>query len=338
MENLSRLKEKLAEPQRIVITTHHKPDADALGSSLALYGYLRKKGHQVQVVSPTDYPRFLNWMPGQDLVWEYTNPQQQADCVAAVAQADLIFCLDFNHLGRINELGPLVAESKAEKVLIDHHLEPQDFAQYSLWTTQAAATAELIYDFIHLMSDAELLDLDMAACIYAGIMTDTGSFRHPSTTPKVLRTVANLAELGLNTSRIHSLIFDSSTFDRLRFLGYMLSQKLQVFPEYRTALVVITAQELADYKAQTGDTEGFVNFALSVEGVRFAALIVDRKEAVKMSFRSTGNFSANEFARSHFDGGGHKNAAGGKSHETLEQTVQKFLNLLPQYQNQLLAD
>lgn len=338
MQQITALKELLQEPKEILITTHHKPDADALGSSLGLAGYLKKKGHVVTVITPSDYPSFLNWMNGNNDVIAY-DPETNDELVQKIInQADVIFCLDFSSLSRINELEPYVQEAKATKVLIDHHLEPEDFAQIVFSDTSAAATAELVFEVIRDLGDQDLIDVHIGECLYAGIMTDTGSFRHPSTSRNVHLIIAELLHVGINISNIHRLIYDSHTENRLRFLGYVLKDKLTVLREFRTAYIAITADELKQYDSKTGDTEGLVNFALSIEGVVFAALIIDRGTAAKMSFRSVGNFSVNDFARKHFQGGGHRNAAGGISYAPLTETVAKFLEIVPQYKDQLIKD
>lgn len=335
MIDLNGFKDLLASPKKVVITTHHKPDADALGSSLGLSGFLKKLGHQVTVISPSDYPRFLKWMADEPAVLEFDNKAQQDKCKQLLAEADLICCLDFSSLSRINEMGALVRASSAIKVMVDHHLEPEHFADFMYWDIKAAATCELIYDLISELGYKSLIDKDIAECLYAGIMTDTGSFRHPSTTAKVHRTIADLIEIGADNHRVHKLIYDTSTESRIRLLGYVLSQKMVVLPEYATAYITLSADDLKHFASQTGDTEGFVNYALGIDGIRLAAIIVDRTEAIKISFRSTGDFSVNDFARAHFEGGGHRNAAGGKSHDTLEKTVERFIALLPQYKAQL---
>jgi phosphoesterase RecJ-like protein len=222
-------------------------------------------------------------------------------------------------------------------VLIDHHLEPEQFADFTLWNTKASSTAELVYQLISRLDPENGIDLPIAECIYAGILTDTGGFRHPTTSRNVHIIIADLLNYGVDASRIHKLIYDTSTESRIRFLGYVLEQKLVVLQEYHCAFIVINKEELERFHSETGDTEGFVNYALSIEGIVMGAVIIDRTEAIKMSFRSVGDFSVNEFARKHFEGGGHKNAAGGKSDETLEETVARFVGLLPQYKEQLGA-
>lgn len=336
-DTLSALKDFLEIPRKISIVTHHKPDADALGSSLGWAAYLRKKGHTVTVVSPTDYPKFLNWMTGQPEVLQYTLAEHQADAVAALRDADLVCCLDFSRLDRINELGSIVKTSPARKALIDHHLDPEDFADYHFWLPEAAATCELIYDIIARWNDLHLIDSELGACLYAGIMTDTGGFRHNSTTAHIHEIVADLIRRGVKANQVHKLIYDTASLQRLRMLGYVLSEKLTILPEYHTGYITLSAEELVQFQAETGDTEGFVNWILSVEGIHFAALIVDRTLMRKMSFRSVGDFAASDFAAKHFNGGGHKNAAGGKSDEPLEKVLAKFLSLLPAYKDQIIA-
>lgn len=335
MQNIEAFKELLSSPQKIVITTHHKPDADALGSSLAMWNYLRQYNHDVTVITPSDYPKFLAWMHGNDevIVYEENNQEKSAKLIA---EADMIFCLDFSSLGRIHEMGPLVKESKATKVLIDHHLDPEDFADFVQWDIKSSATAELVYDLIELLGDKDKINVHIAECIYAGILTDTGSFRHPSTTKKVHMTIAELIHIGVDASRVQKLIYDNSSESRLRFIGYALYKKLVVLKELNTAYIVITGEELKRFNSVTGDTEGLVNYALSIEGIVMGAVIIERADAIKMSFRSVGEFSVNEFARANFEGGGHKNAAGGKSNLSLEETVKKFLDILPQYKEKLM--
>lgn len=337
MQNLEQLKSLVQGSKlKIVITTHQKPDADALGSSLALFNYLKKYHHEVFVITPTDYPKFLFWMPGNHCVINFEESQAtQARCAELIVNADLIFCLDYSCYERIGDMCEMVSKSAAEKVLIDHHLDPKIAPDYSLWNSSAAATCELIYDFIVALGDCDKIDENIGECIYAGIMTDTGSFRFPSTTKKVHLIIADLIELGVNNSKIHRLVYDNNSEERLRFLGYTLNQRLVVLPNLHTAYIILSKDELERFHSQTGDTEGLVNYALSIEGICFACIIIEREDMVKMSFRSSGDFAVNEFAAKHFEGGGHKNAAGGKSMLSLQQTLEKFLQLLPQYEASL---
>jgi len=335
MIDLETLKSLLVQPKNIVITTHHKPDGDAMGSSLGLYNYFIQKGHRVKVVTPTDYPYFLQWMPNNPEVIIYTEHQEQSNKL--VAEADIIFCLDFNMLSRINELGEEVRKSAALKVMIDHHLEPEGFDDYRHWNIGACATAQLVYDFIvNQLGDRELINKDVATCLYTGIMTDSGSFRFPTVTSDLHRIVADLIDAGAENWRIHQLVYDNATENRLRFLGFCLSNKLEVLREFNTAIIHVSKEELQQFHIQTGETEGIVNYALSINGIKLAAFIVERADRAKLSLRSTGDFPANEICKKYFDGGGHRNAAGGHSELTLKETVEKFKTILPEYKTLLL--
>jgi phosphoesterase RecJ-like protein len=335
-QDLNEIAVLLSSPKKIAITTHHKPDADALGSSLALAHYLRKKGHEAHIVTPSDYPSFLNWMPGETSVMAF-DPEKPSEHLRALFQdADLIFCLDFNSLGRINSLGKWVEESPATVLMIDHHLEPDDFARYKVWDVKAAATAELIFHFITLLGDHTLIDVPIAECLYAGLVTDTGSFRHPSTNRTVHLIVADLLRIGVDPSRIHKLVYDNNSLNRLRFLGFVLKDKLQVLPDFHTAYISISKEEIQEYQVDTGDTEGIVNYALSIRGMVLGIVVIDRKDQVKMSFRSLGEFNVNTFARRYFQGGGHKNAAGGKSEISLEATLDALIKSLEENKEELI--
>lgn len=333
LEELSEL--LCGKPLKIVITTHHKPDGDAIGSSLGLYNALIQLGHQVQVITPNDYGLFLHWMPGDEMVIEFEAAPEKA--LPHIETAHLIFCLDFNDLKRVNELGEFIQQSRAGKVLIDHHLDPPGFEDYTYHDTSASSTCELVYRFLHSVELHDFIDDRVAACLYTGIMTDTGSFKFPATTPAVHRIVADLMERGANHTRIHQLVFDQMGENVLRFLGHCFSQKLRVLPEYKTAYFTVNAAELEQFELKTGDTEGLVNYALNLEGIRFAALIIDRTKLVKMSFRSKGNIPANEFAKRWFEGGGHFNAAGGQSALSLEDTEIRFLTALREFAPKILT-
>ena len=335
MLSLSELKSLLATPQKIVITTHHKPDGDAMGSSLGLYAYLIQKGHHVTVITPTDYPYFLHWLPNNSDVIIYTEAKEKAEQL--VAEASLVFCLDFNTLSRINELGEVIRASSAYKVMIDHHLDPEDFDDYRHWSINACAAAQLVYDFIvNELNDGGLMNKDIATCLYTGIMTDSGSFRFPSATSEVYRIGADLIDAGAEHWRIHQLVYDNATENRLRFLGNCLTNKLEIIRELNTAIISVTAEELQRFSIVTGDTEGIVNYALSINGIKLAAFIIERTDKVKLSLRSTGDFPANEICKKFFNGGGHRNAAGGYSDRNLEDTIAYFKSIVPEYKTQLL--
>jgi bifunctional oligoribonuclease and PAP phosphatase NrnA len=318
---------------KIIITTHHKPDADALGSSLGLQLFLQTFDLDVKVISPTDYAGFLKWMKGSDDILIYEHHKEVAAKLAK--EADFIFCLDFNHLSRIDDFGIEVGNSKAKKILIDHHQFPQNFQDFTFWDDKASSTCELVYRFIQDLEQTIRIHVDMASCFYTGLVTDTGSFRFASTSSETLRIASKLMDCGINHVAIYDSVFDSFTEKRVKFIGYAISQKLEVLREYNTAIIVINSQELKDFEIITGDTEGLVNYGLSIEGIKFAALIIDRNKIVKMSFRSKGEFAANQFAIAHFNGGGHFHAAGGASELSLEETVNKFKEHLKLYHEQL---
>jgi phosphoesterase RecJ-like protein len=320
----------------IFITTHHKPDADALGSSLALYHLLKKLGHQPTVVTPTDYPAFLNWMPGERTVVNFEANQPKAKAI--LDKAEIVFCLDFNDVARLNEMGNHILASHKPLVLIDHHREPKEIADYTYWTLDTSSTCELIYWLMEDCGWMHLMDRDIGSCLYAGIMTDTGSFRYTCTSSRTHAIVAKLMEAGVDSSAIHDLVFDNFSIDRYRMMGYVLYEKLEIIPEYRTALVYLSQEELLRFNVQTGDTEGFVNFGLGVENIVFSVLIVDRTKVVKMSFRSKGHFPCHQVASKYFNGGGHLNASGGSSNKTLDETVKDFRRILPEFKELLLRE
>ena len=326
-----------SDSKRFVILTHQNPDADAIGSSLGWKLYLQKKGHTATVIIPNECPSNLRWMPGfADVITFDQNAQTQAQAKKLLQETDVICCLDFNALQRIKGLGVLAQNAKALKILIDHHLEPELFADYLFSDTRKAATAQYVLEIIQQLGDAQLVDKAMAECLYAGIMTDTGSFRHGSTTPEVHLAVAELMKTGLNVNYVHRAIFDNNSLGRTRLLGYVLSEKLTWLPEYRTVYMTISMDELKSFNSEIGDTEGIVNFGLSIENVVMSVLIIERRDEIKLSFRSVEDFSVRELASKYFSGGGHKNASGGRTGTGLAQTVNLLLSVLPEYQSQLL--
>ena len=324
----------LNQPFKAVITAHQKPDGDAMGSTLGLYHFLKELGHEVRVISPTNWAPFLDWMPGVDQVIDFEANKKEASQI--VADADYVFCLDFNILHRTKHLEPIIRDSKALKILIDHHQQPDtpSFA-YGISDVKMSSTCEMIYDFIVQSGHSNLINLDIAACLYTGLMTDTGSFRFPSTTASVHKIVAHLKELGLQHAKIHENIYDNSTEGRLKFMGNAFLNRMTVLPEYKTAVMAIPKSDIYKFELKTGDTEGLVNYLLSIEGIKFAAILIDREEERKWSFRSKGNFDVNIFARNHFEGGGHANAAGGRSSKSLDETLNDFKTIIENYKSQL---
>src|SRR5436190_21645134 len=275
MKNILEFKVLMDHPQRAVIVTHFKPDADALGSSLGLAGFLKKKGHQVTVITPSDYPAFLSWMPGNEGVLALSVGSQEPakKAKALIAGADIVFCLDFSSLKRIEELEDAVRQAPGKKVLIDHHLEPERFADYEQWDGQAASTAGLVFQLIDQMGEKKLIDANIANCLYAGVMTDTGGFRHSNTSRTEFLIASELTGLGANPSYVAKQIYDTNSFERLRLTGFVLSQKLQVLPEFHTAYITLASDELKQFCSQTGDTEGLVNYGLSIKGIKLSVLM-----------------------------------------------------------------
>ena len=310
-------------PVNVVITTHQKPDADAMGSSLGLFHFLKQFGHNVSVISPTNWAGFLCWMPDSKQVLDYESQTGKAN--EAIAAADWIFCLDFNVLSRTKRMEERLVSAKGIKLLIDHHRDPQtEVFTYGISDTGKSSTAEMVYDFIINSGYENKIDDNIATCLYAGVMTDTGSFRFPSTTASVHKMVAHLKESGLQHSKVHEALFDNFLESRFRFIGHVLLNRMELFYEYNTALIVIPQSDLVKFDVRTGDTEGLVNYPLSIKGIKLAAVIIDRGEERKSSFRSKGNFDVNSFAKKYFNGGGHFNAAGGFNKEPLEEVVTQF--------------
>lgn len=334
MQPIANIFPLLNEPRKVVITTHQKPDADAMGSSLALYHFLKQFGHTVTVISPTNWAGFLNWMPGCKQVLDFESPNENAK--NAIDNADWIFCLDFNTLSRTKNMADRLLQAKADRILVDHHREPQtEVFTYGISDTNKSSTAEMIYDIIINSGHADKINLDIADCIYAGVMTDTGSFRFPSTTASVHRMVADLKDKGMMQSLVHENLFDNHSEDRFRFFGNVLLNRMEIFYEYNTALIAIPQMDLIKFNIRTGDTEGLVNFPLSIQGIKLAAIIIDRGEERKCSFRSKGDFDVNSFARKYFNGGGHFNAAGGQTKESLAESVELFKKAMKENKEQL---
>lgn len=331
-QDVDRLLDLLAIPKNIVITTHRNPDGDAMGSSLGWARILNGLGHNATVVIPNAFDRYLAWLPGTHEVIDATGKPQLAK--KAIEKADLIFCLDFGAYKRLGDLADMIIPAPAPKIMIDHHIDPEDFGSVRFHVTGISSTAELVYRLALQMGLTQLIDKEAAECIYVGLMTDTGSFRFNTTTAAVHRIAASLVEKGIDVGQIHNLVFDNFSEQRNRFLGYLLYHKMVVLPEFRTAYMTITMQEGLDFGIGAGDTEGFVNYNLSLQGINFGVLMRESPEGTRLSFRSIGSFPCNEFA-SHFGGGGHHNASGGRVDLNLAETEAKFLELLPKYKSQL---
>ena len=334
MQPITKFYPLLDTPKKVVITSHQKPDGDAMGSSLGLYHFLISLGHSVTFISPTNWAKFLEWMPGANAVLDFEKEQHKAKEI--IGEADIIFCLDFNTLSRIKHLEPSISNANAVKVLIDHHQQPQEEAfNFGASNTGKSSTCEMVYDFIMASKYQDKLSLDIATCLYTGTMTDTGSFRFASTTASVHRMVAHFMDLGLKHTVIHDNMFDNFSENRLRFTGNALLNRMEVYYEYNMAVMCIPKADLKRYDIKTGDTEGLVNYMQSITGIRLAAIVIDRDEERKWSFRSKAGFDVNEFARKHFEGGGHIMAAGGRSSDSLEKTYNHFLTVIKQYEAEL---
>jgi bifunctional oligoribonuclease and PAP phosphatase NrnA len=313
----------LPDPRTIIIVMHQKPDADAMGSSLGLCHILNALGHEVTVISPTNWADWLNWMPGAERVIDYELNTDTSNRI--IDKADWIFCLDFNVLHRTRKMAEPIQKAPGKRILIDHHQQPQkEVFAYGISDISKSSASEMVFDFIESASLGYKINQEVAQCLFAGVMTDTGSFRFSSASSSVHRMVAILKDTGFDHTKVYENLFDNFLENRLRFIGHALLNRMEIFYEYNTALISIPWKDLVKYQIRTGDTEGLVNYPLSIRGIKFAALIIDRDEEIKCSFRSKGNFDVNLFARNYFEGGGHRNAAGGRSQETLEQTTQRF--------------
>jgi phosphoesterase RecJ-like protein len=322
--------------KNIVIVTHRNPDGDAYGSSLALYHFLNKYNHKVTVISPNDCPNFLKWMPSQENILLFEPNIEKA--TERLKEAEIVFTLDFNAFHRTgNKMENVLEQINPVFIMIDHHQLPDNYAKFTFSDVKKSSTSEMIFDFIAHLNQLDKIDKDIATCIYTGIMTDTGSFRFPSTTSRTFKIAAVLLEKGANNTQIYNRVMDVNSYSRMQLLGRAL-ENMKVLEDLKTAYITLSQKELNKYKFEKGDTEGFVNYALSLKGVIFAVIFIEDRQQriIKISFRSKGKFSVNEFARKHFDGGGHTNAAGGRSEDTLHKTVERFLNLVPKYKKELL--
>lgn len=325
---ISQLQEILSQPKKISIVSHRNPDGDAMGSSLGLLHFLKQLQHEVTYISPNDYPDFLAWLPNTQNVVIFEKETDKASEI--LKKSDYVFTLDFNALHRTGDfMGAFMENLNAPMILIDHHELPHSYAKFLFSDTSYGSTCQMIYDFINALGYNHLINKEVATCIYTGILTDSGGFRFPKTTPETHRCVAELIERGVNNSDVYNLLYDNSTYNRLQLLGRAL-QNLKVLPEYNASYITLSQEELDSFNYQKGDTEGIVNYGLTIKGIHVTAIFIENKDEgiVKISFRSQGNFDVNQFARNHFNGGGHINAAGGKSFSSLEETVNQFIAIL----------
>jgi phosphoesterase RecJ-like protein len=337
MKDLKELFEYLQTPRRIILIPHVRPDGDAIGSALALKLYFEKKQHTADIISPDDFPDFLNWMHQSEKV--FIHQKNPKTCFALLTKADCIFFLDFNSLKRIEQLSEEIKKLRQPyvSVMIDHHREPDFFTDYILWNVQASSTAELIYDFIQQAGDDHLIDQYMAECIYAGIVLDTGIFQYSNTTTKVHEVASKLMQQNINIEEIHNNLYNQYGENRVRFIGYLLSEKLFLIPEFRTAYMTITMADAEKYKLSIGDKEGIVNIPLAMKDIDIAILFTEDKDRIKISFRSKGKTNIELLARNFFQGGGHKNASGGSTRLSLDETIEYLKTVLPKYAEMQLA-
>ncbi|MDD5184086.1 MAG: DHH family phosphoesterase [Paludibacter sp.] len=328
-ELVNKVEKAIDVADKIAIVVHVGPDGDAMGASLAMWHYLMTKGKESTIVVPTAFPNFLNWMPGTEKVIVYENNKEEADVIFAAA--DLIFALDFNTANRMANMTEAVLRSSADIILVDHHLHPEAFAKVLISYPELSSTSELIFRLICRMGDFSKINLACAECIYTGMMTDTGGFTYNSNQQEIYIIIAELIKLGVNKDEIYRKVFNTYSADRLRLMGFCLSKKMKIYPEYRAALITITQKELDQYNFINGDAEGFVNIPLSIEGVDFSVFMREDTDKIKISLRSQGTFPANKVSSDLFNGGGHLNAAGGESYITLKETIKKFEDALPTY-------
>ncbi|MEK6154920.1 bifunctional oligoribonuclease/PAP phosphatase NrnA [Flavobacteriaceae bacterium 3-367] len=334
LKDIKAIRSLFSKPLKMVIVPHKNPDGDAIGSTLGLWHYLKGLGHEATIISPNDYPKFLKWMSGNEQIINFEKDHAQSKKL--IDEAAVIFTLDFNHLGRIGQMQTALEEASATFVMIDHHQNPGKYAHITYSDVNMSSTCEMVYNFIGAMGDVDKITPDIANCLYTGIMTDTGSFKFSSTTSRTHRVVADLIDKGANNTEIHNKVYDTNTPGRLHLLGCAL-KNMVILKQYGTAYITLTQEELDAYKYKKGDTEGFVNYGLTLEGIRFAVIFIENRDEgiIKISFRSEGDFSVNEFARAHFQGGGHTNAAGGKSELGMQETTDYFVSLLEDYKHKI---
>jgi phosphoesterase RecJ-like protein len=328
------LLELLKSKRRIVIVTHVNPDGDAIGSTVALSNFLEERGINSTIIVPNHFPDFLKWINGSDNIFVYFN--QKDRCEKILCKADLLFCCDFNTLSRLDALGEFIKTLEVRKVLIDHHTgaREEDF-DISFSRVPISSTSEIVYHLIRQITGRKRVSRQIAEPLYTGIMTDTGAFTH-SCSAELFRIVADLMECGICREKIHSEVYNSFSENRMRLMGHCIS-KIELLPEYRTACISLTRNELEQFRFEPGDTEGFVNIPLSIKNVALSVFFAESKDGfIKLSLRSVGNFSVDSMSRKYFNGGGHKNAAGGKSFVSLDETVSFFKSILPEFRDELL--
>ncbi len=326
------IKNLISNAQSICILIHYNPDGDAVGSALALYHFFLQHQLTVHIIAPNNYPDFLHWLPGNKAVIDFN--KQQTEAINIIAKSDILLGVDFNEISRIKKLQNYWQESTAKKIIIDHHPNPQDNADFIISDTSVSSAAELVYHFMEYYNK-NAINKTIAQCIYTGIMCDTGNFNFNSSNPQTFRLVADLLTFGINKDYIFDCVYHNFSENRMRLLGYCLSKKLVVLPEYRTAYLSINLKEQQTYHFRRGDSEGLVNYPLSIKNIVFSVLFFQTDKEVRISFRSKGNFNVNCLARKYFNGGGHENAAGGNSGLNMEATIRYFTDTIQHYKNEL---
>ncbi len=327
------VKKLLLAPKKIALVAHKNPDGDTIGATLAMYHFLKKRGHIVEMVVPNHFPDFYQWMPGIKSMLVYDSVAKQVKKI--LTEADIIFCLDFNNFDRVGTMSEALKKSRAIKILIDHHLEPSGEFDHYFSIINTSSTGELVYEFINEIDEIEIIDRNVAVCLYTCIMTDTGSFSYSCNNRRTYEITADLIGRGVDAGKIHKFVYDTFSEHRLRLLGFSLSERMLVWDEWNTAVIYLTKSDLQQFRYHVGDTEGLVNFPLSIKHINLAILITEKEDALRLSFRSKGAFSVNQLARANFDGGGHKNAAGGNSKLNLQETLDKLKEVLAQYKKDL---
>jgi bifunctional oligoribonuclease and PAP phosphatase NrnA len=326
---ISQTKKAIDKAESIVIISHINPDGDAIGSSLGLYHFLFSQGKETRVIMPNSFPNFLNFLPDCSDILIFEDYQDEA--IDIIESADLVFCLDFNQLKRIGNMEEVVRNCSAVKILIDHHPFPDNFANITISYPEIASTSELIFRLICRMGYFTEMNVQSAESICTGIMTDTGAFSYNSNSPEIYTIVAELIKKGVDKDGLHRKLYNNYTAQRIQLMGHLLSQKMKIFPEYQTAIIALSKKEQETYQHKKGDSEGFVNLPLSIQGITFSIFLKEEIDNIKMSFRSQGDFPTNTFASTYFNGGGHLNASGGESQQSMDDTLAYIEHILPSF-------
>ena len=332
-QKIAELIKLLNSAKSVVITTHHNPDGDAVGSILGLYHILKSRNFPVIAITPNGFPEFLSWMPGSNEVVRYSESKESA--IRHFSNADLIICLDFNGFKRTEDMGQYLSQTKGKKILIDHHPNPESSFDLEFSFVEVSSTAELVFEVMVSCFGSQVINADAAVCLFAGIMTDTGSFSYGCSRGRTFQVAGELIAKGVDVEQVQGLVYNNFSSDRMKLMGFSLNERMKVFPEYRAAYISLTKEDLRKYKHKMGDTEGFVNLPLSIKGIIFSVLFVEHDSFVKVSLRSRGKFPVNIVSQRHFNGGGHVNAAGGKAFMKLSEAETFFEDLLKTYANEL---